>query len=97
MATNRGNQRNSNSSRSNRGGNRQNDSFYGSGVLDTAREAPFKSAAVAAAAVGAGVFLWSRRNQISDQISQLSDQITDWAGSMNSDSFGSDAGRMRLQ
>ena len=36
----------------------------------------------AAAAVGAGVFLWSRRNQISDQLSNLSEQITDWAENM---------------
>jgi hypothetical protein len=39
----------------------------------------------AAAAVGAGVFLWSRRNQISDQIGQLGDQISDWRDSMGSD------------
>jgi hypothetical protein len=28
--------------------------------------------------VAAGVFLWSRRNQISDQIGNLSDQISEW-------------------
>lgn len=78
MASNRGNQNSSSSNRS--GGNRQNRSRSEGGVIDTARERPFRTAAVAAAAVGAGAFLWSRR----DQISQLSDQIGEWASSMNS-------------
>lgn len=77
MARNSGN-RNSNSNR--RG--RDSDSWYSGGV-DVARERPFTTAAAAAAAVGAGVFLWSRRNQISEQISQLSDQIGEWAENMN--------------
>ncbi len=63
-----------------------------SGWMDTARERPFTAAASAAAAVGAGVFLWSRRNQISDQIGNLSDQISEWREGMSSDSnFGSSA------
>ena len=45
---------------------------------DYARERPFSAAAAAAAAVGAGVFLWSRRGQISEQISTLSDQLQEW-------------------
>ena len=54
--------------------------------FDTARENPLATAAAVGGAVAAGVFLWSRRNQISDQISQLSDQIGEWrSGSMNSD------------
>jgi hypothetical protein len=54
--------------------------------FDTARENPIATAAAVGGAVAAGVFLWSRRNQISDQISQLSDQIGEWrSGSMNSD------------
>ena len=53
---------------------------------ETAKERPFTSAAAAAGAVAAGVFLWSKRNQISDQISRLSDQITDWADEMRSGS-----------
>lgn len=60
---------------------------------DTARDRPVATAAAAAAAVGAGVFLWSRRNQISDQISILSDQFSDWAGGQqfdNSQSGSSD-------
>jgi hypothetical protein len=48
---------------------------------ETARDRPVAAAAAAAAAVGAGVFLWSRRNQISDQITNLSDQFSDWTGS----------------
>ena len=42
------------------------------------------TAAAAAGAVAAGVFLWSKRNQISDQISRLSDQVTSWADEMRS-------------
>ena len=62
---------------------------YSNGWMDTAKERPFTTAATAAAAVGAGVFLWSRRNQISEQLSGLSDQINDWSESMRS-SRGSD-------
>ena len=48
---------------------------YSSDWMSTARDRPAATAAVAAAAVGAGVFLWSRRDQISNQLTQLSDQI----------------------
>src|SRR5829696_6500565 len=57
-----------------------------SGWSDTARERPMATAAAAAAAVGAGVFLWSRRNQISDQISSLGEQIGEWTDGMRSGS-----------
>ncbi len=81
------------SNRSNRGGNREN---YSGGVTEMARERPLSAAIGAAAAVGAGVFLWSRRNQISDQLSNLSDHIVEWRDSLGSDDFddsdfGSDA------
>ena len=46
---------------------------------DSAKEKPLATAAAAAGAVAAGVFLWSKRNQISEQISRLSDQISDWS------------------
>ena len=65
---------------------------YSNGWMDTARERPFAAAATAAAAVGAGVFLWSRRNQISDQISNLSDQLGEWTSNMQS---GSSDGAVR--
>ena len=48
----------------------------------TARDNPLKSAAIAAGAVATGVFLWSKRNEISNQISELSDQIADWTNEM---------------
>jgi hypothetical protein len=51
---------------------------FGGDLMDAARDRPMVAAAAAAAAVGAGVFLWSRRNQISNQLSQLSDQISEW-------------------
>lgn len=61
---------------------------YSNDWMGMAKDRPFTSAAAAAAAVGAGVFLWSRRNQISDQISRLSGQITDWADDMRSGNSG---------
>ena len=63
---------------------------YSSDWTNTVRENPITSAAAAAAAVGAGVFLWSKRNEISGQISRLSDQITDWAEDMRSNMGSSD-------
>jgi hypothetical protein len=54
------------------------------GVMEMARERPIAAAAAAAGAAAAGLFLWSKRNQISDQISVLSDQIGDWTNSMTS-------------
>ena len=63
---------------------------YSSGWMDTAKDNPMATAAVAAAAVGAGVFLWSRRNQISEQISGLSDQISEWRDGMQSDDLIAD-------
>jgi hypothetical protein len=70
---------------SNRGGNRgrgRNNNPEGrnqySGLMDSARDRPLAAAAAVGGAVAAGVFLWSRRNQISDQISNLSDQISGW-------------------
>ena len=61
-----------------------------SGWSDTARDNPMKTAAAAAAAVGAGVFLWSRRNQISEQISSLGEQIGEWTENMRSGSSDSE-------
>ena len=57
---------------------------YNSGWMDSARERPVAAAGLAAAAVGASVFLWSRRNQISEQLSNLSDQIGEWSENMTS-------------
>jgi|GEM_PF-2363611 len=81
---------NSNSSRSrsnSRGSsNRSSDEPLMSQWGETAKDNPFKTAAVAAGAVAAGVFLWSKRNEISNQISELSDQIADWTNEMRSGS-----------
>ena len=66
------------------GGNRGSSNRRGSssrsdfGVMDMARERPIAAAAAAAGAAAAGLFLWSRRAQISDQLSNLSDQIGEW-------------------
>lgn len=63
------------------------------GVMDIARERPFAAAAAAAGAAAAGLFLWSRRAQISNQLSSLSDQIGEWSENMSSNwSSGDDTG-----
>ena len=80
MASNRRNNRGRNN-------NPEGRNQYSSGVMDIARDRPMTAALGAAAAVGAGVFLWSRRNQISDQLSILSDQIGEWRESMGSSDF----------
>ena len=67
-----------------RNNNPQGRNQYSNSWMDTARDRPIAAAATAAAAVGAGVFLWSKRNQISDQLSNLSDQISDWTQNMSS-------------
>ena len=55
------------------------------GVLVMARDRPIAAAAAAAAgAAAAGLFLWSKRNEISDQINSLSDHIGEWSGTMTS-------------
>jgi len=56
------------------------------GVLEMARERPIAAAAAAAGAAAAGLFLWSKRTQISQQISNLSNQIGEWTENMGSHS-----------
>jgi hypothetical protein len=53
-----------------------------SGLVDSARERPFAAAAAVGGAVAAGAFLWSRRSKISDQLGNMSGQISDWSGNM---------------
>ena len=67
-----------NNQRGSRNNNPEGRNQYSNGWMDTAKDRPMATAAAAAAAVGAGVFLWSRRNQISEQISNLSEQFSDW-------------------
>lgn len=59
------------------------------GVTELVRERPFAAAAAAAGAAAAGLFLWSKRSQISQQLSNLSDQIGEWTEGMRSDSGSS--------
>jgi hypothetical protein len=67
---------------SNRGGRNNNPSgrnqYSDWGVMEMARERPVAAAAAAVGAAAAGLFLWSKRTQISNQLSSLSDQIGDW-------------------
>jgi hypothetical protein len=75
-----------NNQRGRRNNNPEGRNQYSNSWMDSARERPMAAAATAAAAVGAGVFLWSRRNQITDQLSNLSEQISEWTSNMQSGS-----------
>ena len=57
-----------------------------SGIMSTARGNPVTTAVAVGGAVAAGIFLWSRRNQIGDHIASLSDQVSDWREGVQSDS-----------
>lgn len=85
MATNnRGGSRSGNRGRTGRNNNPEGRNQY-SGMMSTARDNPLATAAAVGGAVAAGVFLWSRRNQISDQIGNLTDQISEWREGMASE------------
>jgi hypothetical protein len=88
MATNN---RGGNRNRSGRNNNPEGRNQY-SGVMSSARDNPLTAAAAIGGAVAAGVFLWSRRNQISDQISNLSDQLSEWRSGSDSDFSGDESG-----
>jgi len=45
---------------------------YTNDWLSPAKDHPLATAAAVAGAVGAGVFLWSKRNQVSNQVSKIS-------------------------
>ena len=73
MATNN---RGGNRGRTGRNNNPEGRNQY-SGIMGSARSNPVAAAAAVGGAVAAGVFLWSRRSQISDQIGNLSDQLSE--------------------
>ena len=84
MATN--NNRGGNRGRRGRNNNPEGHNQYDRGWVDSAKDRPFTAAAAVGGAVAAGVFLWSRRNQISDQLTGLSEQISEWREGMDRDS-----------
>ena len=94
MATsNRGRSSSSgNRGRSSKNNNPEGHNQYDSRWIDSARDRAFTAAATVGGAVAAGVFLWSRRNQITDQLSHLTDQISEWREGMMSDSDSETAG-----
>ena len=72
--------------------NRSNPNDWG--VLELARERPIAAAATAVGAAAAGLFLWSKRTQISEQLSSLSDQVSQWTESIrvNGNAFDGSSG-----
>ena len=83
---NRGGRSTSRSKNNNPEGHNQ----FSNGWMGIARERPAATAAAAAGAVAAGVFLWSKRAQISEQISQLSDQIGEWTENLSAERANSE-------
>ena len=67
---------------SNRGRGGRNNNPKGrnqySGMIGTARANPLSTVAALGGAVAAGLLLWSRRNQISDEIGNLADRVNGW-------------------
>ena len=85
MATrDRGGNRGGNRNRGGRNNNADGRTQFG-GMMTMARDSPLAAAAVIGSAVAAGLFLWSRRNELSDQIKSLSEQISDWREQRSSD------------
>jgi len=74
--------------RNNRSGRNNNPSgrnqYSSWGVMDLARDRPVAAAAATFGAAAAGLFLWSKRAQISEQLSSLSNQIGEWREGMQS-------------
>ena len=56
------------------------------GVIELVRERPFAATAAAAGAAAAGLFLWSKRAQISEQLNNLTNQIGEWTDNFRSGS-----------
>jgi hypothetical protein len=89
-SNNRGGNRGGKSSNRGRNNNPEGKNQYSNGWMDSARDNPLTTAAAVGGAVAAGVFLWSRRNQITDQLSSLSDQISEWREGSSSPDFETD-------
>ena len=72
--------------RGNRGGNRrqagQNNNPEGRNQYSGS---PLAKAATIGGAVAAGIFLWKRRDQISEQLSTIAEQIGEWRDRMVSE------------
>lgn len=61
-----------------RNSGRRGQNGWASAIVRLARERPFAATIVATGAAAAGIFLWSKRTQISNQLTSLSDQIGEW-------------------
>jgi hypothetical protein len=88
MATNNRSARGSKPAARPRNNNPEGRNQY-SGAMGAARSNPLAAAAVVGGAIAGSLFLWARRNQISDQIGSLADQIDEWREGMTA---GSDVG-----
>lgn len=85
-------------SRARNGGSRSSRSSrddWSVGVMDMARERPVAAASIAVGAAAAGLFLWTKRAQISNQLSNLSDQVGKWTQSV-ADDISDDTARLAI-
>ena len=93
MATNNRSARGSKPAARPRNNNPEGRNQY-SGAMGAARSNPLAAAAVVGGAIAGSLFLWARRNQISDQIGSLADQIDEWREGMTA---GGDVGATAFQ
>jgi len=76
--------------------NRKRDSegrFKSGGYMESAKDRPYATAAVAAGVAAAGAFLWSRRNQIGEMASSGMDKLSE----LKSEHMGSGTSEDRSQ
>lgn len=64
---------------------------YSGGLMERVRNHPIASAAAAGGAVAAGMFLWSKRDRIGDQVSTMSDKVGEWNSNRKSGTTGSNS------
>jgi hypothetical protein len=62
--------------------------------MGTVRDNPVASAAAAGAAAAAGLFLWSKRDRISEKASEFGEKAGQWSESMRSRSSGNGSAKM---
>ena len=54
-------------------------------MIGIAQSNPITTAAAVGGAIATGIFLWSRRNQLSGQITNLAEQVNEWRERRGSD------------
>ena len=66
---------------------------YAGGFIEAVKARPLRTAAIAAGAAGASAFLWARRAQLADQVSNLGDAISERFVSNEGEQSGTSSAR----